>query len=146
MGKVLLKGLEQPKRLCGSPNGVLYLVDKSGERVQKLEGTAWTPLVSIGQLPENQQEPFGSIFASEQETLYIMQGARVLRLLAGASVPTVVADFGRVVKGSGFFVTEDERIFTCGLGKVLMAQAGGPSWSVVCHLLMFLSTAKCCTS
>ena len=136
VGKVLLRGMEQPKRLCGSPNGVLYLIDKWGERVQKLEGSAWTPLLSTGQLPENQQEKFEWIFASGQETLYIMQGARVLRLLAGASVPTVVADCGQLkLKGVGFFVTEDEKIFICGRGKkVLMAQAGEASWSVVCHL------------
>ena len=135
VGKVLLEGLEQPKRLCGSSNGVLYLVDKSGERVQKLEGSACTPLLSTGQLPENQQGPFGSIFASEQETLYILQGARILRLLAGASVPTVVADCGQLsMKNAGFFVTEDERIFICGRDKkVWMAQAGEPSWSVVLH-------------
>ena len=37
VGKVLLRGLEEPLRLCGSPNGVLYLIDKWGERVQKLD-------------------------------------------------------------------------------------------------------------
>ena len=136
VGKVLLGGIDQPLRLCGSPNGVLYLVDKWGESVQKLEGSAWTPLLSRGQLPENQQEPFGSIFASEQETLYILQGARVLRLLAGASVPTVVADCTQFKSDkAGFFVTEDERIFICGRDKkVRMAQAGEASWRVVCHL------------
>ena len=136
VGKVLLQGLDQPLRLCGSPNGVLYLVDKCGERVQKLEGSAWTPLLSRGQLPENQQEPFGSIFASEQETLYILQGARVLRLLAGASAPTVVADCGQFrFDKTGFFVTEDERIFICGQdNKIWMAQAGEPSWSAVLQL------------
>ena len=136
VGKVLVGGMELPMRLCGSPNGVLYLIDKLGERVQKLEGSAWTPLLSTGQLPENQQEKFESIFASGQETLYIIQGARVLRLLAGASVPTVVADCGKFRhKDSGFFVTEDESIFICGRDKkVWMAQAGEASWSVVCHL------------
>jgi len=136
VGKVLLRGLEQPLQLCGSPNGVLYLIDKWGERVQKLEGPAWTPLLSTGQLPENQQDKFESIFASGQETLYIMQGARVLRLLAGASVPTVVADCGQLKQQySGFFVTEDERIFICGRdNKVWMAQAGEPSWSAVLQL------------
>ena len=152
VGKVLLGGMELPMRLCGSPNGGLYLIDKLGERVQKLEGSAWTPLLSTGQLPENQQEKFESIFASRQETLYIIQGARVLRLLAGASVPTVVADCGQLRrKDAGFFVTEDERIFICGRDKkVWMAQAGEASWSVVCHLsnvrsLCDVSRAKCCT-
>ena len=136
VGKVFLRGLEEPLRLCGSPNGVLYLIDKWGERVQKLEGSEWTPLLSTGQLPENQQEKFESIFASGQETLYFMQGARVLRLLAGASVPTVVADCGELKrKNAGFFVTEDEKIFICGRDKkVWMAQAGESSWSVVSHL------------
>ena len=136
VGKVLVGGMELPMRLCGSPNGVLYLIDKLGERVQKLEGSAWTPLLSTGQLPENQQEKFLSIFASGQETLYILQGPRVLRLLAGASVPTAVADCGQwVQKGSGFFVTEDERIFICGRDKkVWMAKAGEACWTVVCHL------------
>ena len=95
-------------------------------------GSAWTPLLSTGQLPENQQEEFDWIFASGQETLYIMQGARVLRLLAGASEPTVVADCGQLKQPhSGFFVTEDERIFICGQDKkVWMSKAGEPSWSV----------------
>ena len=135
VGKVLLQGLEKPRQLCGSPNGVLYLVDQRGDRVQKLDGSAWTPLLSRGQLPENQQEKFESIFASGQETLYILQGARILRLLAGASVPTVVADCGQSEPCNGFFVTEDERIFMCGGDKkVRMAQAGEASWRVVCHL------------
>ena len=136
VGKVLLRGMEQPERLCGSPNGVLYLLDKSGDRLQKLEGSAWTPLLSTGQLPENQQEKFEAIFVSGRETLYIMQGARVLRLLAGASVPTVVADCGQLKQEeTGFFVTEDETIFICGSDKkVWMAQAGEASWSVACHL------------
>eukprot|EP00434_Breviolum_minutum_P004230 symbB.v1.2.003728.t2/scaffold176.1/size287750/10 len=135
VGKVLLRGMERPGRLCGSPNGVLYIVDELGEKVRKLEGSAWTTLLSTGQLPENQQEKFESIFASGQETLYITQGARILRLLAGASVPTVVADCGQLQKISGFFVTEDERIFICGQdNKVWMAQAGEPSWSVVLQL------------
>ncbi len=136
VGKVLLRGMEEPQKLCGSPNGVLYLVDKSGERVQKLEGSSWIPLLSTGQLPENQQEKFLSIFASGQETIYIIQGPRVLRLLAGASVPTVVADCGQLRhRDSAFLVTEDERIFICGRDKkVWMAKAGEASWSVVCHL------------
>ena len=140
VGKVLLRGMELRQlsllRLSGSPNGVLYLLDKSGERVQKLEGSAWAPVLRTGQLPKNQQEKFESIFASGQETLYVMQGARVLRLLAGASVPTVVADCGQLKRQpSGFFVTEDEKIFICGRDKkIWMAQAGESSWSVVSHL------------
>ena len=133
VGKVLLEGLEKPRRLCGSPNGVLYILDKEGTRVQKLEGSAWTPLLSTGQLPEGQQENFDSIFASGQETLYVLQGSCVLRLLTGASVPTVVADFGEAFNfsaASGFFVTEDERIFACSRDKkVFITQAGEASWN-----------------
>jgi len=101
--------------------------------VQKLEGSAWTPLLSTGQLPEGQQEKFGSIFVSGQETLYVLQGKRVLRLLAGASVPAVVADFGKAFKyapASGFFVTEDETIFACSSDKkVFITQGGEASWN-----------------
>ena len=131
VGKVLLEGLEETNRLHGSPNGVLYILDKQRTRVQKLEGSAWTPLLSTGQMPEGQQQKFVSIFASGQETLYVVQGSRVLRLLTGASVPTVVADFGEAIKvWSGFFVTEGETIFACSRDKkVFITQAGEASWN-----------------
>ena len=133
VGKVLVEGLKDTWRLFGSPNGVLYIVDKGKRQVQKLEGSAWTPLLSTGQLPTGQQEKIESIFASGQETLYVLQGSCVLRLLAGASVPTVVADFGEAFKyspGSGFFVTEDEMIFACSRDKkVFITQAGEASWN-----------------
>ena len=88
VGKVLLEdleGLEDTCRLCGSPNGVLYILDKGFTRVQKLDGSAWTPLLSTAQMPEGQQQKFVSIFASGQETLYVLQGSRVVRLLTGAT-------------------------------------------------------------
>ena len=133
VGNVLLEGLEETCRLRGSPNGVLYILEKGRTLVQKLEGSAWTPLLSTGQLPEGQQEKFGSIFVSGQETLYVLQGKRVLRLLAGASVPAVVADFGKAFKyapASGFFVTEDETIFACSSDKkVFITQGGEASWN-----------------
>ena len=133
VGKVLLEGLKDTWRLCGSPNEVLYILDKGKTRVQKLEGSAWTPTLTTGQLPEGQQQRFESIFASRQETLYVLQGPRVLRLLTGASVPTVVADFGEAFKyssSSGFFVTEDETIFACSSDKrVFITQAGEASWN-----------------
>ena len=132
VGKVLLEGLSGIFHLCGSPNGVLYSL-KGKTQVQKLEGSAWTPLLSTGQLPTGQQEKFGSIFVSGQETLYVLQGKRVLRLLAGTSVPAVVADFGKAFKyapASGFFVTEDETIFACSSDKrVFITQAGEASWN-----------------
>ena len=131
VGKVLLEGLNE-WCLCGSPNGVLYIL-QGKTQVQKLEGFAWTPLLSTGQLPEGQQKKFKAIFVSGQETLYVLQGKRVLRLLTGASVPTVVADFGEAFKHSplsGLYVTEDETIFACSSDKkVFITQAGEASWN-----------------
>ena len=151
------KGWSSLGQLCGSPTGVLYLVDKRGEKVQKMEGSAWTPLLSRGQLPEDQQEPFESIFASGQETLYIVQGARILRLLAGASVPTVVADCGPADKTRLRVLCdrrwEDLHLWSWQKGLDGTSRRGKLESSVATFQMvtnalfaMFLSSAKCCTS
>ena len=128
-GKVLAD-MPDLENFCCSPNGVIYVLDADGSRVQKLEGSRLTPLVSSEELPESHAFEAESIFASKQEVVYIhCCDGRILRLSEGTPLPTVVADFGDVVYGGsivGLFVTEDERIFLCDLDKdrILISDAG----------------------
>ena len=116
VGKALLD-IPKLTNVCCSPNGVIYVLDAGGKRVQKVEGSRLMPVVDSKELPE--EHAFGAeyIFVSKQEVLYISdsKNTRILRFAEGTSVPTVVADFGDRdgVDLGGLFVTEDERIFVC---------------------------------
>jgi len=125
-GKVLLD-IPDMRAFCCSPNGVIYVLDADDRRVQKLEGSRLTPLVSSDELPEGHAFMAENIFASKQEVVYIKcYDGRILRFCEGTSLPTVVADFGDVVSRAGFFVTEDDRIFLCDLrnSRILFSDAG----------------------
>ncbi len=119
-GKVLLDSPDLI-RCCCSPNGVTYVLDALGTRVQKLEGSRLTPLVSSEELPAGHAFMADTIFASKQEVVYInCCDGRILRFCEGTLLPTVVADYGDVYSHSvivGLFVTEDERIFLCDLDR-----------------------------
>ena len=129
VGKVLL---DVPKliNVCCSPNGVIYVLDAGGTRVQKVEGSRLMPVVDSKELPEEHAFDAQYIFVSKQEVLYISdwENSRILRFTEGTSVPTVVADFGDRddVNLGGLFVTEDERIFVCDPGndRILMTDVG----------------------
>jgi len=129
LGKVLLDCPRLQNVHC-SPNGVIYVLDACGTRVQKVEGSRLMPVVDSKELPEELAFGATCIFASKQEVLYIsdLENARILRLAEGTSVPTVGADFGDRggVKLEGLFVTEDKRIFVCDScnDRVLMTDAG----------------------
>ena len=116
VGKVLLD-VPKLKDVCCSPNGVIYVLDAGGTRVQKVEGSRLMPVVDSEELPEEHKFFAAFIFVSKQEVLYISdwENKRILRFAEGTSVPTVVADFGDRggVDLGGLFVTEDERIFVC---------------------------------
>ena len=129
VGKVLL-AVPNLIDVCCSPNGVIYVLDAGGTRVQKVEGSRLMPVVDSKELPEEHAFHALYIFVSKQEVLYVSdsENHRILRFAEGASVPTVVADFGD--KGDvslvGLFVTEDERIFVCDheTGRILITDAG----------------------
>lgn len=112
VGQVLLE-LTDCVGLCCSPNGVLYVLENRGQRVQKLEGLALTTIFHTGQLPAGQQGSFKDMFVTGEEVLYITQHSRVLRLRAGDSVPSVVAEFveREITQLTKLFVTEEEQIF-----------------------------------
>ena len=116
VGKVLLD-IPKLTNVCCSPNGVIYVLDAGGKRVQKVEGSRLMPVVDSKELPEEHAVGAEYIFVSKQEVLYISdsKNTRILRFAEGTSVPTVVADFGDRdgVDLGGLFVTEDERIFVC---------------------------------
>ena len=82
------------------------------------------------ELPEENKFDATCLFVSKQEVVYMTdwENKRILRFAEGASVPTVVADFGDRgdVDLGGLFVTEDERIFVCDYGndRILMTDAG----------------------
>ena len=101
--------------VCCSPNGVIYVLDACGTRVQKVEGSRLMPIVDSIRLPEEKKFCATCIFVSKQEVLYITdyENSRILRVAEGTSVPIVVADFKDRdgVAFGGLFVTEDERIF-----------------------------------
>ena len=129
VGKVLLD-VPDLEDVCCSPNGVIYVLDAGGTRVQKVEGSRLMPMVDSEELPEEHAFDASYIFVSNQEVLYISdcENDRILRFAEGTSVPTVVADFGDRdgVNLSGLFVTEDERIFVCDRDNdlILMTDAG----------------------
>ncbi len=130
VGKVLLD-VEQLENVCSSPNGVIYVLDAGGTRVQKVEGSRLMPVVDSKELPKEHKFNASCIFISKQEVLYITdwENSRILRFAEGTSVPAVVADFrdrdDDGVKLAGLFVTEDERIFACDTGddRILMTDA-----------------------
>ena len=129
VGKVLLD-VPQLDDACCSPNGVIYVLDADGRRVQKVEGSRLIPVVDSKELREEQKFRAEYIFVSKQEVLYVGDcvNDRILRFAEGTSVPTVVADFGDQdgVDLAGLFVTEDERIFVCDRNnhRILMTGAG----------------------
>ena len=129
VGEVLFDVPELRDAHC-SPNGVIYILDAGGTRVQKVEGSRLIPVVDSKELPKEHAFRAQYIFASKQEVLYIgdFLNKRVLRFAEGTSVPTVVADFGDRgrVRLEGLFVTEDERIFVCDCRnrRILMTDAG----------------------
>ena len=132
VGKVLLDVPDLIDVRC-SPNGVIYVLDADGTRVQKVEGSRLTPVVNSDELPEEHRFSATNMFVSKQEVLYIAdwKDKRILSFAEGTSVPTVVADFGDrdgvVLTGpTGLFVTEDERIFVCDWrnARILMTDAG----------------------
>ena len=127
VGKVLLDGPEL-QGVCCSPNGVIYVIDSNCTRVQKVDGSRLIPVVDSEELPEELAFEACQIFVSKQEVLYISSdfgNHRILRFAEGASVPTIVAEFGDRDVG-GLFVTEDERIFVCDRDnyRILMTDAG----------------------
>ena len=129
VGKVLLD-VPDLIDVCSSPNGVIYVLDAGGRRVQKVEGSRLLPLADSKNLPEEHAFHALYIFVSKQEVLYVSdcENDRILRFAEGTSVPTVVADFKDRdgVSLAGLFVTEDERIFVCDRGndRILMTDAG----------------------
>ena len=129
VGKVLLD-VPDLIDVCCSPNGVIYVLDARGTRVQKFEGSRLMPVVDSKELSEEHAFDASCIFVSKQEVLYISDSAnaRILRFTEGTSVPTIVDDFGDRdgVKLAGLFVTEDERIFVCDdcNRRILMTDAG----------------------
>ena len=128
-GRVLLD-IPKLTNVCCSPNGVIYVLDAGGTRVQKVEGSRLMPVVDSKELPEEHAFHASYIFVSKQEDLYISDwsNARILRFTEGTSVPTIVADFRDRggVKLAGHFVTEDERIFVCDYYncRILITDAG----------------------
>ena len=132
VGKVLLN-LQKLQHVHCSPNGVIYVLDAGGTRVQKVQGSRLMPVVDSEELPEEHKFDARYIFVSKQEVLYISdisdwENSRILRFAEGTSVPAVVADFQDSDGADlhGLFVTEDEMIFVCDTGndRILMTDAG----------------------
>ena len=129
VGKVLLD-VPDLIDVCSSPNGVIYVIDTGGTRVQKVEGVRLMPVVDSKDLPEEHTFSAEYIFASKQEVLYISdyKNHRILSCAEGTSVATIVADFRDRdgVNLAGLFVTEDERIFVCDCknDRILITDAG----------------------
>ena len=116
VGKVLTD-VPDLEDVCCSPNGVIYVLDADGRRVQKVEGSCLMPVLDSKDLPEEQKFRAEYIFVSKQEVLYVSDcvNDRILCFAEGTSAPTVVAYFADRdgVNLGGLFVTEDERIFVC---------------------------------
>eukprot|EP00434_Breviolum_minutum_P026418 symbB.v1.2.023357.t1/scaffold2133.1/size88229/2 len=129
VGKVLLN-VQQLHDVCCSPNGVIYVLDAGGTRVQKVDGSRLMPIVDSKDLPEERAFDAQHVFVSKEEVLYISdyENDRILRFVEGTSVPTIVAEFGDRdgVDLGGLFVTEGERVFVCDRGddQILMTDAG----------------------
>ena len=129
VGKGLLN-VQQLHDVCCSPNGVIYVLDAGGTRVQKVDGSRLMPIVDSKDLPEELACDAQHVFVSKEEVLYISdyENDRILRFAEGTSVPTIVAEFGDRdgVDLGGLFVTEGERVFVCDRGddQILMTDAG----------------------
>ena len=90
VGKVLL---ETESVGFFSPNGVLYILDQDGTRVQRLDGAVWRPVLVSDDLPEEQQFAPGLVsdFAvSTDEVIFLPAGRRVLRYRPGDSEAAIV--------------------------------------------------------
>ena len=129
VGKVLLAVPDLIDVYC-SPDGMIYVLDAGGTRVQKVEDLRLRQVVDSKELAEEYAFHAFYIFVSKQEVLYIAdwEKSRILRFAEGTSIPAVVADFGDRdgVNLAGLFVTEDERIFVCDFGndRILIEDAG----------------------
>ncbi|CAK9079612.1 Kelch-like ECH-associated protein 1B [Durusdinium trenchii] len=117
VGVVLHENFECIMGLACSPNGVLYILDHGGTRVQRLEGSMLEPVWSW-----DYDEFVGhDMFVTRDEVLYIgghINDAqlRVIRFPPGSSKSTIAADFTEVnLKVDDCFLslcgTDDESMF-----------------------------------
>ena len=137
-GQILLE-VPNPSGLCCSPNGVLYVADAGGTRIQRLEGSALTPVIDSHDLPVDQCFQATGMFATKDEDIYFCdeRDKHILRFRPGSAAPVVVGDFqheGHVAL-VGLHVTEQGKIYVTDVsGKRILALNTGESTAVTLEL------------
>ncbi|CAK9049872.1 Kelch-like protein 6 [Durusdinium trenchii] len=119
-GEVLLQTPGLTRVDC-SANGVLYVVDNDGTKVQRVDGSVLTPVLDSSELPEDQRFIASQLFVTSEETVYLsdLRGKRVLRFSPGSPQPTTVGNFQQegAVRLAGLFVTESRKIYVADLAR-----------------------------
>ena len=113
-GRVLLSDVEGLQDLFCSPNGVVYVLTRGGEEVQKLAGSTLQPFIDSKNLPEELQFKAFAIYVTKEEVLYLTDRdkSRILRFSPGESKPVVVGTLPAEMSGPfGIFVTESGKIY-----------------------------------
>ena len=103
--------------VCCSPNGIVYVLDDDGRRVQQLEGSSLKQVVAAKD--DSKDEGFDAhyMYVSEQEVIYLTDfwSSRVLKISPGSSRPAVIADLSTDPVDEtclgGLCVTEDETVY-----------------------------------
>ena len=87
-GRLVLDGF--CKKICCSPNGVLYVL--TSEALQKLEGSRLQAVMTLESLPEDLQFAANAMIATKEEVIYILDrnSNRVLRIDPAKSFEPVV--------------------------------------------------------
>ena len=114
-GRVLLSDVEGLEDVFCSPNGVVYVLNKDGQEVQKLVGSTLQPFIDSKNLPEELQFDAGKIFVTKEEVLYLCDHDkdRILRFSPGDSKPLIVKTLAAEMSEGFFdlFVTEGGKIY-----------------------------------
>ena len=115
VGRVLVEEFEGLVDVSCSPNGVVYVLDCDGLRVQKLVGSNLQPVIASEDVSEEMQFQAASVFITREEILYLSDShqGRILRIKPGEANPTVAGQLpdDEPSDPSGLFVTEEETIY-----------------------------------
>eukprot|EP00435_Cladocopium_sp_Y103_P055139 s375_g18.t1 len=130
-GRLVLDNIDADDIVCCSPNGVVYVMNKT-LTLQKLVGSRLQTVTTFESLPTDLQFSADVIFISKEEVIYILDKTRILRISSAESFKPVVV--GRVPTEQhselfDFVVTEGGTIYVSDFGqrKVLAIRLGDPT-------------------
>lgn len=114
---------------CYSPNGILYVLDAHGTRVQRLDGSTFVPVIRSSQLQQEQRFRASYLFAASDESLYINDAGnkRFLHVSPDGVEVHVILDYQKMDhlgELDRFFVTEDGGIYAVDVVKRKVVMVG----------------------